>query len=41
MKQIRAEVDELPKLVADLAAGRRRWEDVLKNYPAFEQQETA
>jgi len=41
MKQIRAEIDELPKLVSDLAAGRRQWSEVVNNYPAFEQQETA
>jgi len=41
MKQIRAEIDELPKLVSDLASGRRQWLEVINNYPAFDQQETA
>ncbi|XP_013410317.1 glycine--tRNA ligase [Lingula anatina] len=41
MKQIRASVDELPQIVSDLANGRRSWEDVLSNYPLFEQQESS
>ncbi|KAK2185863.1 hypothetical protein NP493_220g00040 [Ridgeia piscesae] len=40
MKQIRAEVTELPKIVSDLSNGKRTWEDVLNNYPLFEQQES-
>ncbi|XP_064647807.1 glycine--tRNA ligase-like [Lineus longissimus] len=40
MKQIRADIDELPKIVSDLANGRRTWEDCLNNYEIFEQQET-
>lgn len=40
MKQIRAPVSELPQIVKDLADGRRTWEDVLNNYPVFEQQES-
>lgn len=39
MKQIRAPLDELPEIVRDLSNGRRTWEDVLNNYPIFEQQE--
>jgi len=41
MKQIRAEIGELPKLVSDLVSGKRHWSDVVAHYPAFEQQETA
>ncbi|CAL1543894.1 unnamed protein product [Lymnaea stagnalis] len=40
MKQIRAPVSDLPQIVKDLADGRRTWEDVLNNYPVFEQQES-
>ncbi|KAI0226685.1 Glycine--tRNA ligase [Lamellibrachia satsuma] len=40
MKQIRAEITELPKIVSDLSNGKRTWEDVLNNYPLFEQQES-
>jgi len=40
MKQIRAEVDELPPIVSDLSCGRRTWNDVINNYPSFNQQET-
>merc|ERR1712038_872739 len=39
-KQIRANVEELPIIVKDLANGKRTWEDVLNNYPTFEQQES-
>lgn len=35
-----SQVTELPEIVKDLADGRRTWEDVLNNYPLFEQQET-
>ncbi|KAK3109174.1 hypothetical protein FSP39_024641 [Pinctada imbricata] len=38
-KQIRAEIKEIPEIVRDLATGRRTWDDVLNNYPLFEQQE--
>ena len=34
------QVDELPQIVSDLASNRRSWEDVLGQYPVFEQQET-
>ncbi|XP_059143729.1 glycine--tRNA ligase-like [Physella acuta] len=40
MKQIRADINELPQIVKDLADGRRTWQDVLNNYPLFEQQES-
>lgn len=40
MKQIRAEVAELPQIISDLSSGRKSWEDVLKSYPLFEAQET-
>ncbi|OWF40012.1 Glycine--tRNA ligase [Mizuhopecten yessoensis] len=39
MKQIRAPIDELPEIVRDLSNGRRTWNDVINNYPIFEQQE--
>ena len=35
------QVSELPELVKSLADGRRTWEDVLNNYPLFEQQEAS
>ncbi|XP_071157632.1 glycine--tRNA ligase-like [Mytilus edulis] len=38
-KQVRAPVEELPKMVQDLSIGRRTWDDILNNYPLFEQQE--
>lgn len=41
MKQIRAEIEELPKLVSDLVTGKKVWSEVVNNYPAFDQQETA
>ncbi|ELU17836.1 hypothetical protein CAPTEDRAFT_171846 [Capitella teleta] len=41
MKQIRAEVSELPKIVSDLSEGRTKWADVVKAHPAFEQQESS
>ncbi|KAL4222209.1 hypothetical protein ACF0H5_018247 [Mactra antiquata] len=40
MKQIRAPVTELAQIVFDLAQQRRSWEDILNNYPLFEQQES-
>ncbi|KAL5007456.1 hypothetical protein ScPMuIL_016262 [Solemya velum] len=40
MKQIRAAIDEIPGLVRDLAQNKRSWEDIMNNYPIFEQQET-
>lgn len=33
------QVEELPKMVQDLSIGRRTWDDILNNYPLFEQQE--
>ncbi|KAJ8311791.1 hypothetical protein KUTeg_010659 [Tegillarca granosa] len=41
MKQIRAPIADLPELVRDLSQQRRSWEDVLNNYPLFEQQEAS
>ncbi|CAC5391735.1 GARS [Mytilus coruscus] len=38
-KQVRAPVEELPRIVQDLSIGRRTWDDILNNYPLFEQQE--
>nr|XP_022310269.1 glycine--tRNA ligase-like [Crassostrea virginica] len=39
MKQIRAPLEEIPLIVKDLSVGVRTWEDVLNNYPIFEQQD--
>lgn len=41
MKQIRVPLEELPGLVRDLAQGKRSWDDALKSYPLFEQQEAS
>ncbi|XP_067650502.1 glycine--tRNA ligase-like isoform X1 [Haliotis asinina] len=41
LKQVRAPIEELPEIVRDLAVGRRTWENVLNNYPLFEQQEAS
>ncbi|GAB5568658.1 glycine--tRNA ligase [Prionailurus iriomotensis] len=40
MRQIRAEVSELPSVVCDLANGSITWADVEARYPVFEGQET-
>ncbi|XP_070622988.1 glycine--tRNA ligase [Erythrolamprus reginae] len=40
MRQIRAEISELPALVRDLANGNITWADVEAKYPPFEGQET-
>ncbi|WAQ94005.1 SYG-like protein [Mya arenaria] len=40
MKQIRAPLSELAEIVRDLSQQRRTWEDILNNYPIFEQQES-
>ncbi|XP_053373501.1 glycine--tRNA ligase-like isoform X1 [Mercenaria mercenaria] len=40
MKQIRAPITELAQIVYDLANHRRTWDDILNNYPIFEQQES-
>ncbi|XP_069816704.1 glycine--tRNA ligase [Dendropsophus ebraccatus] len=40
MRQIRAEVSELPGIVRDLANGFLTWTEVEKKYPVFEGQET-
>jgi len=34
------QIEELPKIVSDLSGGLQSWENVVNNYPAFEQQET-
>uniref|UniRef100_A0A671WE64 Glycine--tRNA ligase n=1 Tax=Sparus aurata TaxID=8175 RepID=A0A671WE64_SPAAU len=41
MRQIRAEVDELPGMVRDLANGVLTWAEVESKYPIFEGQETS
>ncbi|XP_073344510.1 glycine--tRNA ligase [Pagrus major] len=41
MRQIRAEVDELPGMVRDLANGALTWAEVESKYPIFEGQETS
>ncbi|XP_040287241.1 glycine--tRNA ligase [Bufo bufo] len=40
MRQIRAEISELPGIVRDLANGFLTWTEVEKKYPVFEGQET-
>uniref|UniRef100_A0A671QD68 Glycyl-tRNA synthetase 1 n=1 Tax=Sinocyclocheilus anshuiensis TaxID=1608454 RepID=A0A671QD68_9TELE len=40
MRQIRAEVSELPEIVRDLANGAITWTEVESKYPIFEGQET-
>ncbi|KTG43837.1 hypothetical protein cypCar_00027237, partial [Cyprinus carpio] len=41
MRQIRAEVSELPEMVRDLANGAITWTEVESKYPIFEGQETS
>uniref|UniRef100_A0A673L0B6 Glycine--tRNA ligase n=1 Tax=Sinocyclocheilus rhinocerous TaxID=307959 RepID=A0A673L0B6_9TELE len=41
MRQIRAEVSELPEIVRDLANGAITWTEVESKYPIFEGQETS
>uniref|UniRef100_A0A3Q3DSX1 Glycine--tRNA ligase n=1 Tax=Hippocampus comes TaxID=109280 RepID=A0A3Q3DSX1_HIPCM len=41
MRQIRAEVSELPVIIRDLANGSLTWAEVESKYPAFEGQETS
>ncbi|XP_022600004.1 glycine--tRNA ligase-like [Seriola dumerili] len=41
MRQIRAEVTELPEVVRDLANGTLTWAEVESKYPVFEGQETS
>ncbi|XP_047193867.1 glycine--tRNA ligase-like [Hippoglossus stenolepis] len=41
MRQIRAEVSELPGMVRDLALGTLTWAEVESKYPLFEGQETS
>ena len=33
------QLEEIPLIVKDLSVGVRTWEDVLNNYPIFEQQD--
>lgn len=33
------QLEEIPLIVKALSIGQRTWEDVLNNYPLFEQQE--
>ncbi|XP_077346801.1 glycine--tRNA ligase isoform X1 [Lithobates pipiens] len=41
MRQIRAEISELPGIIRDLANGCLTWADVENKYPVFEGQETS
>ncbi|XP_060681636.1 glycine--tRNA ligase [Hemiscyllium ocellatum] len=41
MRQIRAEISELPQVVRDLANGSLTWADIEAKYPLFEGQETS
>ncbi|XP_066532402.1 glycine--tRNA ligase [Hoplias malabaricus] len=41
MRQIRAEVRELPEIVRDLANGATTWAEIESKYPVFEGQETS
>ncbi|XP_060717864.1 glycine--tRNA ligase [Tachysurus vachellii] len=41
MRQIRAEVRELPEIVRDLANGSTTWAEIESKYPIFEGQETS
>ncbi|KAM9436842.1 glycine--tRNA ligase [Clarias gariepinus] len=41
MRQIRAEVRELPEIVRDLANGTTTWSEIENKYPIFEGQETS
>ncbi|KAI5092109.1 glycine--tRNA ligase, partial [Silurus meridionalis] len=41
MRQIRAEVRELPEIVRDLANGTTTWAEIESKYPIFEGQETS
>ncbi|XP_068091219.1 glycine--tRNA ligase [Hyperolius riggenbachi] len=41
MRQIRAEITELPGVIRDLANGCLTWADVERTYPVFEGQETS
>nr|CAB3248274.1 glycine--tRNA ligase [Phallusia mammillata] len=36
--QIRAEVDELPKIVASLVTGQSNWDEIMQKYPVFQEQ---
>ncbi|GAB1601045.1 glycine--tRNA ligase isoform X1 [Argonauta hians] len=41
MKQIRAPIADLPNIVHGLATGKRDWQNVLDNFPLFDQQESS
>ncbi|KAL3311426.1 hypothetical protein Ciccas_009993 [Cichlidogyrus casuarinus] len=41
MRQIRAEIDQLPQLIHDLVEGKITWTETLKQFPEFKEQETA
>ncbi|XP_012671719.1 glycine--tRNA ligase [Clupea harengus] len=41
MRQIRAEVSELPNIIRDLANGATTWVEIERKYPIFEGQETS
>jgi len=34
------QIEDLPTIVSDLSSGQQSWENVVNNYPAFDQQET-
>lgn len=34
------QIEDLPKIVGDLSSGQQSWENVINNYPSFDQQET-
>jgi glycyl-tRNA synthetase len=40
MKQVRAPIEDLPKIISDLCRSKLKWENVTEKYPVFEQQET-
>jgi len=39
--QVRAPVADIPNVIAGLAAGKMRWEEVMEKYPKFEQQQAS
>ncbi|XP_077966936.1 glycine--tRNA ligase-like [Styela clava] len=38
--QIRAKIEELPQIVADLSSGVTTWKEIMDKYPLFEEQQT-
>ena len=40
MTQVRIQLDEIPKVIQDLADGKITWNQVEDKYPKFEAQET-